>query len=343
MIELTDGRHPASTAQQRPRAASRRALRREIGYVIQQIGLFPHQTVAENIATVPELLGWDRRRIAARVDELLELVGLDPAEHARPLPGAALRRPAPARRRRPRARRRPAADADGRAVRRDRPDQPRAPAERVPAPPGRDSRKTIVFVTHDIDEAIKMGDRIAVLRKGGGVLAQYATPAELLIEPADEFVEDFVGADRALKRLSLLRVARPRPVAGAARARRRADRRGAGARPPTSDVPYPLLIDADGRPLGWLSERDLRRERVRAAPDYAAGADRSTATPSCATRSPTCCPPGRSTGRSSTPRGAVVGRAVGRRSSRDLARRAATRARIDPVERTRRDRRRPPS
>jgi osmoprotectant transport system ATP-binding protein len=117
-----------------------------------------------------------------------------------------------------------------------------------------------VFVTHDIDEAIKMGDRIAVLKRGG-VLAQYAPPAELLLEPADDFVEDFVGADRALKRLALLRVddvdlwtaPRVRPGDPAAEAR---------AKAAETDLPYPLLIDADGKPLGWLSERDLAGERV---------------------------------------------------------------------------------
>jgi osmoprotectant transport system ATP-binding protein len=126
-----------------------------------------------------------------------------------------------------------------------------------------DIRKTIVFVTHDIDEAIKMGDRIAVMKKGetGGRLAQYASPAELLMSPADPFVEDFVGADRALKRLALQRVRdidlwRPglvrvgEPVAEAR------------AKVADSDLSYPLLIDADGRPLGWLSERALEGERV---------------------------------------------------------------------------------
>ena len=106
-------------------------LRREIGYVIQQIGLFPHLTVYENIATVPKLLGWSKERIEPRVHELLELISLD-ARGRRPLPAAALRRAAPAGRRRPRARRRSAADADGRAVWRDRPDQPRDPAGRLP-------------------------------------------------------------------------------------------------------------------------------------------------------------------------------------------------------------------
>jgi osmoprotectant transport system ATP-binding protein len=129
-------------------------------------------------------------------------------------------------------------------------------------------RKTIVFVTHDIDEAIKMGDRIAVM-KVGGVLAQYASPAELLVEPADSFVEDFVGSDRALKRLSLLRV-RDLDLWRAPLVRAGEPTASARARAAESDLPYPLLIDADGRPLGWLSERDLAREQVTPPPDDAA-------------------------------------------------------------------------
>jgi osmoprotectant transport system ATP-binding protein len=125
-------------------------------------------------------------------------------------------------------------------------------------------RKTIVFVTHDIDEAIKMGDRIAVMQEGG-TLAQYATPAELLAHPANPFVEDFVGADRALKRLALQRVRdvdlwrAPLVRAGEAVAEAR-------ARVAASEVPYPLLVDGGGRPLGWLSERALAGERVRDKP-----------------------------------------------------------------------------
>jgi osmoprotectant transport system ATP-binding protein len=121
-------------------------------------------------------------------------------------------------------------------------------------------RKTIVFVTHDIDEAIKMGDRIAVLKKGG-VLAQYATPAELLLAPVDAFVEDFVGADRALKRLALLRV-RDVDLWKAPRVRPGDPVAQAQEQVADSDLPYSLLIDADGRPLGWLSDRDLAGERV---------------------------------------------------------------------------------
>jgi osmoprotectant transport system ATP-binding protein len=126
-------------------------------------------------------------------------------------------------------------------------------------------RKTILFVTHDIDEAIKMGDRIAVLREGGR-LAQYATPAELLMAPADGFVEDFVGADRALKRLALMRVAdidlwqAPLAHVGQATSEVRAKLDGA-------EVPYALVIDSERRPLGWLSDADLAQETVPQRPD----------------------------------------------------------------------------
>jgi osmoprotectant transport system ATP-binding protein len=176
-------------------------LRREIGYVIQQIGLFPHQTVADNIATVPRLLGWDKRRVSARVNQLLELTGLDPADvgprYPAQLSGGQRQRIGVAR----------ALAADPPLMLMDEPfgaidpinrtrlqDEFLRLQERV--------RKTVVFVTHDIDEAIKMGDRIAILREGGH-LAQYDTPAEILTNPADEFVAEFVGADRALKRLGL--------------------------------------------------------------------------------------------------------------------------------------------
>jgi osmoprotectant transport system ATP-binding protein len=124
----------------------------------------------------------------------------------------------------------------------------------------REIRKTVVFVTHDIDEAIKMGDRIAVMQKGG-VLAQYAPPAELLMHPANRFVEDFVGADRALKRLALQRV-RDVNLWKAPLVRVGDPAAEVRARTAESEVPYPLLIDADGRPLGWLSERALAGQEV---------------------------------------------------------------------------------
>jgi osmoprotectant transport system ATP-binding protein len=176
-------------------------LRREIGYVIQQIGLFPHLTVTDNIATVPRLLGWDKRRTQARVSELLELIGMDPDEigprYPAQLSGGQRQRVGVAR----------ALAADPPLMLMDEPFGAIDPINRTRL---QDEflrlqarvRKTIVFVTHDIDEAIKMGDRIAILRQGG-VLAQYDTPERILTEPADDFVAEFVGADRALKRLGL--------------------------------------------------------------------------------------------------------------------------------------------
>ena len=182
-----------------------RELRREIGYVIQQVGLFPHLTVGENIATVPRLLGWDKQRIAGRVHELLALIGLDPEEMAKRYPaqlsGGQRQRVGVAR----------ALAADPPLMLMDEPFGAIDPINRARLQDEflalqRQVRKTIVFVTHDIDEAIKMGDRIAILREGG-VLAQYDTPGEILTRPADEFVAQFVGADRALKRLSLTTLA----------------------------------------------------------------------------------------------------------------------------------------
>ncbi len=175
-------------------------LRREIGYVIQQIGLFPHVSVADNIATVPRLLGWDRRRIAARVTELLQMVSLDPEigrRYPAQLSGGQRQRVGVAR----------ALAADPPLMLMDEPFGAIDPINRARLQDEfkrlqEQVRKTIVFVTHDIDEAIKMGDKIAILREGGR-LAQYDSPAEILIDPADEFVAEFVGADRALKRLGL--------------------------------------------------------------------------------------------------------------------------------------------
>jgi osmoprotectant transport system ATP-binding protein len=180
-------------------------LRRQIGYVIQQIGLFPHLTVNENIATVPKLLGWDKSRTAGRVRELLELIGMDPDDigprYPAQLSGGQRQRVGVAR----------ALAADPPLMLMDEPFGAIDPISRARLQDEflglqEQVRKTVVFVTHDIDEAIKMGDRIAILRQGG-VLAQYATPAEILTEPADEFVAEFVGEDRALKRLGLATLA----------------------------------------------------------------------------------------------------------------------------------------
>jgi osmoprotectant transport system ATP-binding protein len=235
-------------------------LRREIGYAIQQIGLFPHQTVAGNIGTVPRLLRWDRRRIEDRVYELLDLIGL-PAEMARRYPaqlsGGQRQRVGVAR----------ALAADPPLLLMDEPfgaidpiNRERLQNEflRLQAR----LRKTIVFVTHDIDEAIKMGDRIAILKEGGR-LAQYAPPAELLMEPADRFVEDFVGADRALKRLALQRV-RDIDLWKAATVRVGEPVAEARAKLAAADLDIMLLVDDAARPVGWLSEAGLRGERVRA-------------------------------------------------------------------------------
>jgi osmoprotectant transport system ATP-binding protein len=176
-------------------------LRRRIGYVIQSVGLFPHQSVRTNVGTVPRLLGWDKARIRARVDELLDIVGLDPAVHGDRYPaqlsGGQRQRAGVAR----------ALAADPPVLLMDEPFSAVDPVvrERLQAEFLRLQaavRKTIVFVTHDIEEAVRIGDRIAVMSEGGRV-EQFATPAELLGRPANAFVADFVGADRGLKRLAV--------------------------------------------------------------------------------------------------------------------------------------------
>ncbi len=234
-------------------------LRREIGYAIQQIGLFPHLTVGDNIATVPRLLGWDKQRIAERVDELLELVSLAPGEtrdrYPAQLSGGQRQRIGVAR----------ALAVDPPLMLMDEPFGAIDPINRESLQNEflrlqQTLRKTIVFVTHDIDEAIKMGDRIAVLKEGGH-LAQYATPAELLMYPADKFVEDFVGADRALKRLALQRV-RDIDLWKAATVRVGEPVAEARKKLADADITYPLVVDGSDRPLGWLSERGLSGERV---------------------------------------------------------------------------------
>jgi len=244
-------------------------LRREIGYVIQQIGLFPHRTISQNIGAVPQLLGWEKDRIRARSAELLELIGLDPElgdRYPSQLSGGQQQRVGVAR----------ALAADPLVMLMDEPfgaidpiNRERLQNEflRLQA----EIQKTVLFVTHDIDEAIKMGDRIAVMREGGRV-EQYATPAELLMAPATEFVEDFVGADRALKRLALMRVSdinlweAPLAHVGQATAEVRAKLDAADV-----EVPFPLLVDGERRPLGWLSERDLAVDVVPGKPDSPLG------------------------------------------------------------------------
>ena len=257
-VEMTSGEIKVGGESVRDRDSAR--LRREIGYVIQQIGLFPHRTIAQNIATVPTLLGWKKERIRARTAELLELIQLEPdlaERYPAQLSGGQQQRVGVAR----------ALAADPLVMLMDEPfgaidpiNRERLQNEflRLQA----EIRKTILFVTHDIDEAIKMGDRIALMREHGKV-EQYATPAELLMAPATEFVEDFVGADRALKRLALMRVRdidlweAPWAQAGQPTSEVRAKLDS-----PDVEVPYPLLVDSQRRPLGWLSERDLRLDTV---------------------------------------------------------------------------------
>ncbi len=209
-------------------------LRREIGYAIQQIGLFPHQTIAENISTVPRILGWDKERRRARVHELLDLIGLGRETCDRypgQLSGGQRQRVGVAR----------ALAADPPVLLMDEPFGAIDPITRERLQNEflrlqRQIRKTIVFVTHDIDEAIKMGDKIAVM-KTGGHLAQYASPAELLMNPADEFVEQFVGADRALKRLALQRV------------------RDVELWSDEDVADHKLIVDEAGRPVAWEGPR----------------------------------------------------------------------------------------
>jgi len=175
-------------------------LRRGIGYVIQQVGLFPHVTVGDNIGTVPSLLGWQKQKIAARTAELLELVGLEQADAKRypaQLSGGQRQRVGLAR----------ALAADPPLLLMDEPFGALDPITRLRLQTEllrlhEEVGKTIIFVTHDVDEAIKMGDRIAILREGG-VLAQYDTPDAILAHPADDFVKAFIGEDRALRRLAL--------------------------------------------------------------------------------------------------------------------------------------------
>ena len=176
-------------------------LRRRIGYVIQNIGLFPHLTVGDNVAVVPRLLGWDKRRVNDRVAELLGLVGLDPAEFSgrwpRELSGGQQQRAGVAR----------ALGADPPVLLMDEPFGAIDPITRHRLQEEflelqQRVRKTVVLVTHDLEEAVRLGDRIALLRQGGH-LEQYATPGELLGAPATPFVAEFVGADRSLRRLAV--------------------------------------------------------------------------------------------------------------------------------------------
>jgi osmoprotectant transport system ATP-binding protein len=232
-------------------------LRRRIGYVIQQIGLFPHQTIKQNIATVPKVLGWDKDRIDHRVDELLRTVGMDPEEfrdrYPKELSGGQRQRVGVAR----------AMSVDPDVMLMDEPFGAIDPITRerlqneflrVQA----EIRKTIIFVTHDIDEAIKMGDRIAILQEQSHI-AQFAPPEEILTAPANDFVADFIGSGASLKRLNLTRIRDIQLHADAPVVDVNDDITTARQRLRDSDWTALLVVDAERRPQRWLRPTDLKR------------------------------------------------------------------------------------
>ncbi|RMB82903.1 ABC transporter ATP-binding protein [Streptomyces shenzhenensis] len=227
-------------------------LRRSMGYVIQNAGLFQHRSIVDNIATVPRLLGWSKQKARARAAELMARVGLDASLAKRypyQLSGGQQQRVGVAR----------ALAADPPVLLMDEPFSAVDPVVRKGLQDEllriqEELGKTIVFVTHDIDEAIKLGTMVAVMRTGGK-LAQFAPPAELLSAPADAFVEDFLGADRGIRRLSFfpsgeLELRTAPVVAIDAEA-------GQIAARAADEAPYLLVTDLDGKPLGWSAAEDL--------------------------------------------------------------------------------------
>jgi osmoprotectant transport system ATP-binding protein len=221
------------------------------------VGLFPHLTIADNVATVPRLLGWGNAKVKARVEELLDLVGLPPQQFAKRYPnqlsGGQRQRVGVAR----------ALGADPPVLLMDEPFGAIDPITRGRLQEEflrlqREVRKTIVFVTHDVEEAVHLGDRIAILKEGG-VLAQYDTPANILGHPASPFVADFVGADRGLKRLSVTRIVvadleKP-PVVNLdddlATARRKLD---------AENAQWAIVLDVDESLHGWIGRADAESE-----------------------------------------------------------------------------------
>jgi len=230
-------------------------LRRGIGYVIQAGGLFPHMTVAQNIGVVPGLLKWSRSRIRERVDELLEMVGLEPAayrdRYPRELSGGQQQRVGVAR----------ALAADPPVLLMDEPFGALDPITRQRLQDellrlNDELRKTIVFVTHDFDEAVKLGDRIAVLAERSRIV-QYDTPEEILANPADDFVASFVGAGAALKQLTITRVGSVE-LDEAVTATVGEDPATVARRLDEAGRRHCILLDTRGRPLRWVSLRELR-------------------------------------------------------------------------------------
>ncbi|MFI5820052.1 ABC transporter ATP-binding protein [Streptomyces rishiriensis] len=270
------------------RQQSVNTLRRGMGYVIQNAGLFQHRTIVDNIATVPRMLGWSKDKARARARELMERVGLD-ASFAKRYPyqlsGGQQQRVGVAR----------ALAADPPVLLMDEPFSAVDPVVRkglqdellrIQAELG----KTIVFVTHDIDEAVKLGTMVAVLRTGGR-LAQFAPPAQLLSDPADAFVEDFLGADRGIRRLSFFSSAGldllTAPVVAIDATAEQIAARG------TTEAPYALVTGLDGRPLGWSEPDRLTAGQIdvgRLLPcgrPFVAGQDSLRAALDCAVLSPT--------------------------------------------------------
>ena len=236
------------------RAADPVELRRHIGYVIQQVGLFPHMTIAQNIGSVPRLLGWDEARIRQRCAELMQLVGLEEAmlrRYPRQLSGGQRQRVGVAR----------ALAADPPVLLMDEPFGAIDPIARTRLQNEfrqilRSVRKTVVMVTHDIDEAVRLGDRIAIMRNGR--IEQYDTPETILSKPADAFVENFVGADRALKRLTLFSVsqfmARTLPDGNLPRVDPETDLRDALSAIVAARTDAALVMDRNGKPIGGISK-----------------------------------------------------------------------------------------
>jgi osmoprotectant transport system ATP-binding protein len=232
-------------------------LRRSIGYVIQQVGLFPHMTVEANVGTVPRLLGWPKQRIRERSAELLELVGLDPAQdgprYPAQLSGGQQQRVGLAR----------ALAANPPLMLMDEPFGAIDPIVRARLQDEflrlqQELRKTVLFVTHDIDEAIKIGDRIAIFRQGGK-LAQYDTPEAILRRPIDDFVAEFVGADRALKALALRTLGELElgPPRDGPRATKDTTLRDALALLIDEHADIVAVTDADGAVVGSVTRDDL--------------------------------------------------------------------------------------
>ncbi|MEH0550531.1 ABC transporter ATP-binding protein [Streptomyces sp. B21-101] len=286
MVEPTEGTILIDGVDSRQQPVN--SLRRSMGYVIQNAGLFQHRTIVDNIATVPRLLGWSKDKARARARELMERVGLD-ASFAKRYPyqlsGGQQQRVGVAR----------ALAADPPVLLMDEPFSAVDPVVRKGLQDEllriqEELGKTIVFVTHDIDEAVKLGTMVAVLRTGGR-LAQFAPPAELLSDPADAFVEDFLGADRGIRRLSFFSSAElellTAPIVAVDST---AEQITAKA---TADVPYLLVTGLDGRPLGWSEPDALTAGHIDAdrllsyGRPFVAGQDSLRAALDCAVLSPT--------------------------------------------------------